>query len=577
MKPYLSYLSFLLLYSVVFFTYQDSFDHDFTHLDDQVQVVNNPHIQSLDFANIKAIFSSTSVGMYQPFTTLVYAIIYQFSGLNPWGYHFTAFLFHLLNGFLVFRLLQAFKLSFPLAFLLCSLYLLHPMQVESVAWLSAFSNLCFTSFYLLSLLAYLAYQKQGKKSYLLWSLAAFLISLLSKSTAVTLPLILLLLDYYCGHTWKLKNLLEKVPFFLLSIVFGLVTLNSREAAGHLSDLSLSFDLIDRIFLVAYSILFYPFKFLFPFELSTFYPYPELQNGFLPWVYYAALPAVLLLSFLIYRFRRKKLLWLGALFYLLSISVMLQLVPVGNQPTTDRYLYLPAIGLLLMVAAVDGAAENRKLWLATVFLGLTLAAKTYDRTEIWASDQLIWEDVLEKYPKVAQAHNNLGSALLRDGKSKEAFQHYNEAVKLKPYYADAYSNRGNLYSQMGKSEAAMADFNQAIKLRPHADAYFNRANEKVKLGQLRAALQDYTKSIELKPSADAYTNRAFAKLRLQNFAAAKQDLEKAIRTNPNFAQAYFLKGMMAQQQNQLITACQEFQKAAQLGSSKAQQAIQRFCR
>lgn len=451
------------------------------------------------------------------------------------------------------------------------------MQVESVSWVSAFSNLCFTCFYLLSFSAYIKFKQKQQFQFYLFSLLAFLLSLLAKSSAVTLPLVLIAYDYFQNSKLKLKKQLNKIPLLALSLIFGIITLNSREAAGHLSDLSVSFDLFDRIFLVAYSILFYPFKFLLPLELSAFYPYPELQNGFLPWIYYAALPALLALSFLIYRFREKRRLWFGALFYLLSISVTLQLVPVGNQLTTDRYLYLPMIGLLLMIGSLIKVSNQRKIWFATAIIGFSLAAKTYDRTKVWANDQLIWEDVLEKHPQVAQAHNNLGSYLLRAGKAQQAFTHFNQAVKLKPYYADAYSNRGNLYSQMGKSQKAMADFNQALKLRPHADAYFNRANEKVKAGNLQAAIQDYTESIGLKPSADAFTNRAFAYLRLQQVDNAKADLQKAFQQNPNFAQAYFLKGMMAQQQNQTQTACAQFQKAAQLGHSKAKQALVQFCR
>ncbi|MEQ8908991.1 MAG: tetratricopeptide repeat protein [Vicingaceae bacterium] len=577
MKSARQYLLLFLLLLVSFFTYQDSFDHPFTYLDDQVQVVNNANIRSLDAESIKSIFSSTSVGMYQPLSTLLYAIIYQFDGINPWAYHFASWLLHLLNGLLIFRILRQLKFNFSISYFLSVIFLLHPMQVESVSWVSAFSNLCFTCFYLLSFSAYIKFKQKQQFQFYLFSLLAFLLSLLAKSSAVTLPLVLIAYDYFQNSKLKLKKQLNKIPLLALSLIFGIITLNSREAAGHLSDLSVSFDLFDRIFLVAYSILFYPFKFLLPLELSAFYPYPELQNGFLPWIYYAALPALLALSFLIYRFREKRRLWFGALFYLLSISVTLQLVPVGNQLTTDRYLYLPMIGLLLMIGSLIKVSNQRKIWFATAIIGFSLAAKTYDRTKVWANDQLIWEDVLEKHPQVAQAHNNLGSYLLRAGKAQQAFTHFNQAVKLKPYYADAYSNRGNLYSQMGKSQKAMADFNQALKLRPHADAYFNRANEKVKAGNLQAAIQDYTESIGLKPSADAFTNRAFAYLRLQQVDNAKADLQKAFQQNPNFAQAYFLKGMMAQQQNQTQTACAQFQKAAQLGHSKAKQALVQFCR
>lgn len=576
MKFLQAYLPLIALILLSFFAYQTSFNHSFTNLDDQVQVVQNTHIKSLDIESLKSIFSSTSVGMYQPVSTLIYAFVYQVGGLNPWNFHFTSWLFHLLNGFILLMIFKKLSFRCSTSYLMLSIFLLHPLQVESVSWVSAFSNLCFSFFYLLALLFYIQWKQENHNKFYFLSLLAFLFGLLSKSSAVTLPLILLAFDFFHDTKQPLKKLTNKVPFFLLSLIFGIITLKSREAAGHLSDLSIQFSLFDRLFLVSYSTLFYPLKFLWPFNLSAFYPYPELQNGFLPWRYYLSLPLFLGGCYLIYRFRQNRKLYFGALLYLLSISVTLQLIPVGNQLTTDRYIYLPMVGILIMIASFISKTNKKIIGLVTLLVASILAGATFNRAKIWKNDQSIWTNVLEQYPKVAQAHNNLGSFLLQKGEPTLAFKHFNQAVKLKPYYADAYSNRGNLYSQFGESEKAMADFEKAIALRPHADAYFNRANEKVKLEEFRSALEDYNQSIALQASADAFTNRAYVYLRLGKQNLAIKDLNQAIYLNPDFSQAYFLKGMVVEKLGKASEACNHFKKAANLGHSKAKQAMLQFC-
>lgn len=577
MKSFLSKYGLLLVLLLSVIAFSEGLKHDFTHLDDQVQVVENNNIKNLSWEKFKAIFSSTSVGMYQPISTLFYAITYQFDGANPFNFHLLSLIFHLLNTFLAFTIFRKFGIKKIYALLLTAIFSLHPMQVESVSWVSAFSNLVFSTFYLLALIQYLKFCSKTQWKYYGLTLLFFLLSLLSKSSAVTLPLVLIAIDYFLKNKIQLNNWLNKIPFFVLSVTFGLITIFSRESAGHLSDLSVQFEWLERIFLISYSVLFYPFKWLFPFELSVFYPYPEVTNGLLPWIYYAAPIVLLLLLYLVWKHREKSFLVLGSLFYLLSISVVLQVIPVGNQLTTDRYLYLPMLGLLLIVYGLSKSIKTDKLIYLFGIWAVVLSLGAYQRTKIWENDQLIWEDVIEKHPEVAQAYNNLGSYLLQKGQVQEAFNNFNKAVQLKPYYADALSNRGNLYSQKGESKKALADFNEAIKLRPHADAYFNRANEYVRLGDLKKALTDYQQSATLSPSADTYTNWAYALLQLKQTAAAKEKLQKAFSIQPQFAQAHFLSGMMAQQEGNLQTACTHFKQAAQQKHPQAIQALERFCR
>ena len=572
-KPY---LGFYIICLVCIWVYSSIISYDFTNLDDQVQIVKNSNIRSLSFENISAIFSSTSVGMYQPISTIFYAVVYSVSELNPGGFHILSLLFHLLNCLLVLKILSKFKINESLAILLTSLFALHPMQVESVSWLSAFSNLCFTFFFLLAFLSYLKFSKsKSKKDYLL-TLLFFIFSAFSKSTAVVFPVIIIAYDFIILKNKLIKSVITKIPLFVISIVFGIITIFSRESAGHLSDLSISYSWFDRFFLISHSILFYPLKFIAPINLSAFYAYPELSDGFLPISYYLAPIVILIITGLILKFKPKRIVLFGLAFYLIGIALVLQFIPVGNQLTTDRYIYLPMIGLLIALSNYLKKLPQQ-LVLALFLIPIGLSLLSFERTKIWENDYRLWIDVLDKNERVAQAHNNLGSYVLQQGKSKEAMAHFNRAIEIKPYYADAYSNRGSLFSDLGNSKKAMEDLNQAIELRPHADAYYNRANEFIKLKDLNSALADYDKSIELLPSADAYTNRAFAYAQSNQLDRAFKDLSNAIKLDNTYGQAFFLRGMIYNQTKKKTLACEDFKRAAKLNHEKAQQAYNQLCR
>jgi len=574
MKQY--YFFFLFLFAALLLVYYPSLNHGFTFLDDQVQVVENTSIITLDVEHLQQIFSSTSVGMYQPITTLLYAVVYQFSELNPLGYHLISLLFHGINCVLVFMLLGYFIKNRWTLFILTSIFALHPMQVESIAWVSAFSNLVFSTFYLLGILTYLKFRKSENLKFYFFTLLFFLFSCLSKSTAVTFPIILLLVDFYEVKELKKIKWLNKLPFLAMSILFGLITISSRESAGHFSDLSIQFDGFQRIFLIAYSILFYPIQFLWPVHLSAFYPYPELTEGILPFQYYAAIAVLAGLVFVVIKYKSQRMVWFGLLLFLISISLVLQFIPVGNQLTTDRYIYLPMLGILIALGAIIKRLENKKYFYFFLIIPVLFAFKSWERSKVWENDQLIWEDVLRNYPNVAQAYNNLGSYVLQADQKELAGKYFNKAIELKPYYADAYSNRGNFFAQMKDPESAIRDYTQAIALRPHADAYFNRANENSKIHDLWGAIDDYRKSIELKPSPDAYTNKAYAHYKLGQIDKAKADLKRGVELFPNYDNAYFLYGIIYRKEGNMTLACENFRRSHELGNQKAKFIIREYC-
>ena len=571
-----SILYLLAIAAIACFIYFPGIKNSFTFLDDHVQVVENPFVTSLNFPSVQGMFSTFFVGMYQPITTIFYAATYSLFGLNPEAFHLMSLSVHLANCFIVFKLLRHFFTSNKLSFVLTAIFLAHPMQVESVAWISAFSNLLFSFFFLAAFWAYLKYTKEKHPKYLALCFCLFLLSCLSKSAAVVFPILLVAYDYYVYNKIEFKSVLQKVPFLAISILFGVLTISGRETAGHLSDLSETFSGMDRVFLVSHSFLFYPIKFLFPFQLSAFYPYPALSDGSLLFLYYASPILVIGLLATFYFLRKKRLFLFGVTWFTITIALVLQFVPFGNQITADRYIYLPVVGLLAILGFFLQKLKKSKLILLCSLPLVVLSILSFQRVRIWESDQTLWQSVIKTHPKVSQAYNNLGSYALKQNNSKRAFDYFNQAIEIQPNYADAYSNRGNLFAQAGSSDAAMKDFNKAIQLKPHADAYFNRANEYSKLNQLNEAISDYTKSIELDPKVDSYTNRAFTYLKLRKIESAREDLRIAQELDSRYGRAYFLEGILEQNSGNKTAACAAFLKAVKLGEKNAKAAYSQTC-
>ncbi len=557
-------LLILLTTAVIYFP---STRHAFTHLDDYEQVVNNPLVREFSFSKLQQIFTQSTVGMYQPISSLFYALTYSIFGSEAQAFHLLSLFFHLLNVILVFKILGHFKLSDYVLFGLTALFSLHPLQVEAICWVSAFSTLSFTFFYLLAFYSYISIKENKLKH--ITALTLFLLSCLSKSAAISLPLAIIAYDYLI---LKEKKWLQMIPYLFISLCFGFLTIHFRESAGHLSELSVQFSVFEHFLIVCRNLLYYPIKFILPIQLSAFYPFPDQ----LDWTYFIAPIAIITLLILIKRIQPSKWIWLGICYYLFNIALVSQIIPVGQQITTDRYNYTVSLGFLFILIPLIQFLDKKKLkYLITVPFVLFLIL-SFNRTKVWSDDERIWSDVIEQYPKVAQAHNNLGSYYNEKGQTKMALDYYSKAIKLRSNYADAYANRGGILGNLGKSSAAIKDLNRALQLKPHADAYFNRGNEFMKQQQFELALEDYTKSLVLKKSADTYTNKAYAYFQMNNLVQAEKMLDSALILNSGYGSAHYLKGLINYKNGRLKSACVSFQKAVQLNHPQAQQAIQQFC-
>jgi tetratricopeptide (TPR) repeat protein len=572
--------------AITLIAYLPSFGNGFTNWDDHLQITNNDAIKELSLGSVKTFFTTYYVGMYQPVVTLSYAIEHYFFGLNPTAFHSVSVILHLLNISLVFGLIYWLTKRLEISVIVSSFFALNPMQVESVAWISARSTLLYSLFYLGSLISYLYYVKNRQNyKYFYISLMLFFLSLLSKSAAVSLPALLILMDFYYQRKLTKKLVLEKVPYFVLSFIFGIVTIWSRRSVANPSEISEIFPLFDRLLLALHSLLFYLVKLITPFKLSAFYPYPEKTGNSLPLEYYMAPFVILLIILGIYKAGKyRKDIVFGVLFFLIPISLVLQVVPVSSQIVADRYTYIPIIGFAFLLGlGYKTVLENKpelKNMMTVILLGylLLFVVLSYNRTRVWKNSLTLWSDVISKYPKEFTAWHNRANARAELGDLTGAIADYNMAIKIRPGRAEAYSNRGNARKDLRDFEGAIKDFNRAIELNPdYADAYSNRGIAKGNLSDFRDAIEDFNKAIELKPDYyEAYFNRGITKGALGDPQGEIEDYNIAILFKPDFAAAYFLRGMAKIEIGQKDAGCLDLQQANKLGLPEAYNEIRKYC-
>ena len=404
-----------LILIVVLVSFYPSLKNNFINLDDNLYVTENKAIRSISLTNLKNISTSFFITHYQPVTIFSYLLEYHLFKLNPFNYHLTNLLLHLLNCLLVFWVIYLVSGSIPIAGLTALLFGIHPMQVESVAWISERKNLLYAFFFLGAIVSYLYYLKKDKaKKYYFLCLFLFILSLLSKSMAITLPLVLLLLDYFTSRKINLALFIEKIPYFFLSLIFGLVAL----LGGYLSKVfydGSSYGLLTRLAGSSSDIIFYLHKLFLPVKLSLLYAYTEINHN--PLCLYSLAGVIILLAVVIISSRYSKKVILGSGLFLLTIFPAVRFLPLDETLVADRYVYLPAIGIFYLLAQGCMWLYKRKTEyyrLTRVFLVIILAAiviflgcSTWQRCRVWKDSLSLWNDVLEKYPDNASAYNNRG--------------------------------------------------------------------------------------------------------------------------------------------------------------------------
>jgi len=587
-KKYITLIPYgiLLITILVFF---NSINNDFIHLDDPEYVLQNEQLKSLSFQNISKIFSSYTHGHYQPLSVLTYAIDYSIYGLNAYGFRMTNILLHLINILLVFVFIRRLSGRFYVAVVVSLLFAVHPLRVESVVWISERKDVLYAVFYFSALICYLNYLEKNKSvKYILLAGLFFILALFSKSMAVSLPIVFFLIDWYKKRKYRIRLVIEKIPFLILSIVFGIIVINSQQSSGLLEDTLASFTFFDRVLLSSYSAVIYIFKVFVPFNTLFMTDYPNRIDGHLPIYFYIAPIFIGLISVLIYKVRifRRELVF-GLFFYLITISLVLQIIPVSGF-LWDHYTYVPSVGILFIIGQFLGYVQDRRFSYAhklkgplttiLVFFVLMLVVVTWNRNNIWKNSGSLFSEVIRLNPDNEAAYINRGLYLLEQGDYKQAENDFSQAIKVKDYMSIAWLNRGQVRVELKKYEEAMKDMDQAIKLDPSENAHLVRGKLKADLGYHQKAIEDFNRAFKLNNhSSKALNNIGLSLAKLEKYNDALEYFNKAIKINPGNASAYGNRGTLYYQTGNKQKACTDWQRSAELGNKRANQIFLKYCK
>ncbi|MEQ8910428.1 MAG: tetratricopeptide repeat protein [Vicingaceae bacterium] len=497
--------------------YWPSLDFDFlANFDDDKLITQSAANQSLEKENLKALFTESVFGLYHPITSLTWAIEHHFYGFNAKWFHLTNLLWHLLNAVLVFFLSRQFIKRSDWSLLISLLFVLHPMHTENVVWLSARKDLVYGCFFLLGLLTYLKFLKTQKPLHYALMVLAFLASLFSKSNAVVFPAVLIIIDLYENQNFKWKYLFNKLPLFILSGVFVFITLKTQQEAGFINSFEGEYNLFDRLLMGVYSLAYYLFCLLVPFDLSPKNLYPTKSNGWIPWVYYAAPFFLAGVAYLLYRMGKKeKLIWFGAAFFLVIIAPVLKLIPTGNDIVSNRYVYLPYLGLYLGLGLYffKHAPKWGRYVLAAWVVALSTAAFQYQSN--YEDSYTLWTKIIEENENnqwgKAMALNERGQVQMKAGQGQAAFRDIQKALELEPTLARGLMNRAVIYDKSGQAQKALNDLNKLLsENRESVDALKLRGVVYGKLNQVEKAIVDFSRALELAPkNTELLNNRGIA--------------------------------------------------------------------
>jgi hypothetical protein len=548
-----------------------SLNNGWVNWDDQDYVLNNPLLRDFSIQGLTDIFTTIQVvGIYHPVTIISLAIDYQLGGQEAFVYHLHSLLLHLGNTYLCFVFIDKLFKRRELAFFVALLFAIHPMHVESVAWISARKDLLSTFYLLLCLIAYVKYDsKPDSKKYYALSFVFFVISILSKSVAVVAPLYLLLIDYLNGRLHHKKRWLEKVPFLVLSVCFSVIAYFAQDKAGAI-DLSNHLNLFERLAVSLLSLLTYLFKAVFPFNLAAFHPYPIHWGEDFPVLLYGLLAAVPVVAWWLYINWSNKYVVFGLLFFAVSLLPVLQILPVGRAIIADRYSYVSYVGLFVLFGYLffekwPSKALNIPIRyrVGTLIIVLTsYAVISVNQMKTWRNGETLWSQVIEVYPDHYFAFANRADYYLKNDKLALALDDLNKSIQLNHTFPKSFHDRGKLHFEIGNIDEAINDYTSAIDLDPtYSRAYLNRAQARGSLNQLDLVLLDLDSAIQINPFYSlAYLNRAVVHQKTNQSEKALNDFNKAIELEHQNGQYYRYRAVLKIEMNDMNGAFMDLEKA-----------------
>jgi Flp pilus assembly protein TadD len=579
----------------------------FVGWDDYDNLLENPRFQGLDWTQLRWMFTTFHMSLYRPLTWVTLGLDYNLWGMNPFGYHLSSLIFHVVNAVLVYflclllfrRAISSPSMSGEIPLRIAAgfaalLFALHPLRVEAVAWISARNDLVSGLFILAALLCYLKAAAGEKKAWWL-SLAVviYTLSLLSKASGMTLPAVLVVLDIYplrrlgpgrwfgseANKVW-----LEKVPFLFLGLAAAAIAVLAKQETGAMASFS-QYGFARRLAQALFGLPFYLWKTLFPVGLSPLY---ELPSQFNPseWRFILSGMAVLAITVVLFAFRRR---WPAAIAiwacYVVLLLPVLGVAQSGPQIVADRYSYLACLGWAMLAGAgilygwkllFDGRID-RRVFVPSLGMGAIVLAglgfMSWRQAEVWHDSERLWRHALAVSEgsnfQSSVAHYNLGKTVGSRGNLTEAIEHYRQALKIDPAYAKAHNNLGNALLVRGEVEEAIEHYRQALKVDPdHAKAHYNLGAALASRGDLAEAIEHFRQAVRIDPAyAKAHYNLGVALARRGNLAEAIGHFRQALRIQPDSAEAHESLGQALALQGSRDEAVQHYQQALSILKSR----------
>jgi protein O-mannosyl-transferase len=575
----------LFLAAIIWLVFGQTLGHEFVNYDDNVYVYENPVVQKgLTLEGIVSAFTRVYSSNWHPLTIMSHMLDCQFYGLSPDGHHLTNILLHTATVILLFLVLRRVTGLLWRSAFVAAVFAIHPLRVESVAWVAERKDVLSGLFFMLTLGAYIRYVRRPFSiGHYLPVVFLFALGLMCKPMLVTLPLVLLLLDYwplnrlrtpaatgpifrFSGWSVPRRLLFEKLPLFGLAVASCVVTIFAQhEALQSFEKFSLPLNMGNA--LVSY--VAYLSQMFWPSGMAVLYPFAPKDVG----VSKVVLSLVLLagISGGVFILRRRPYFLTGWLWYLIMLVPVIGVVQVGAQARADRYTYLPQIGLYLLLtwAAADLCAGWRhRRWMLGSFATAILAALIFcarTQTSYWRNSESLWTHTIASTSDNYIGHNNLSIVLVQKGQVDEGIVHSQKAQQINPDYADARNNLGIALVQMGHVDEAIIHYQKALRINPDsAEVHYNFGIALLKKGLLDEAIAHYQKALEINPDyADACNNLGIALLQKGNVDEAIIHYQKALRIKPDNAEAHNNLGSALSQKGEVNEAIAQYQKALQI--------------
>jgi tetratricopeptide (TPR) repeat protein len=536
------------------FVYAPVRHHEFVNFDDPTYVSENPQVSAgLTWQGIKWAAASEYAGNWHPLTWLSHMLDVELYGLDAGRHHVTSALMHVATTIILFLVLHSATGAAGRSAMVAALFAVHPLHVESVAWVAERKDVLSTLFWALAIASYVAYVRQPRAYPYILLVLFHAAGLLAKPMVVTLPFALLLLDWWplrrigrlagSGRLTLIRLVLEKLPLFLLAATSGVITFLVQQQAGAIKTLeTLPWDRRVANAIVGY--ITYLSRTIWPVDLAPIYPYAASLP---PWPVVGALAGLLVATGLALRAaRRRPYVPVGWLWYLGTLVPVIGLIQVGGQPTADRYTYVPLIGVFIAVAwggadllsKVRSPLGRRTSWIAATVLVVLCAATARRQVAHWQDSVRLWQHAIQAVPGNYRAHVNLGHALIAQGRTDEAIAQYADALRVKPDFAEAHNRLGQALADRGDIAGAIASYRAALHILPdYVDAHNNLGLALTRQAVLEEAVAHFSEAIRLDPLfAAGHSNLGVARARQGRLDDAIRHFMMALEIAPDSADA-----------------------------------------